>query len=160
MRCFRKSFGTHPMRNPMSLQLQPGRTSAGEEYRCAPRDDIGSDNPPRLKSGRTYRRHTVYRKPIPTWRRASTSRNSKGSSERSQVIGSRQCPGAGNQQQDVCHGHASKEVNDVRRHRRRRQWPKPCGAFAHTPSSALASLLAQLLRSNQIKSATSAPAKQ
>jgi hypothetical protein len=43
----------------------------------------------------------------------------------------------------VRHGHASKEVNGIHRRRRRRQWPKPCGAFADTPSSQLASLQAK-----------------
>jgi hypothetical protein len=41
-------------------------------------------------------------------------------------------PKGGNQQQGVCRGHASKEVNGICRRRRRRQWPKPCGAFADT----------------------------
>jgi hypothetical protein len=45
--------------------------------------------------------------------------------------------------------HASTEVNDIRRRRRRRQWPKPCGAFTDTPSCTLASLQAKPNELNQ-----------
>lgn len=44
----------------------------------------------------------------------------------------------------MCHGHASKEVNGVRKRRRRQHWPKPCGAFADTRSRTPASQQAQL----------------
>lgn len=113
----------------MSLHLPSGQPPTVEEHQGPSSNDTNSVNHPRLGRGRAKWRYVVYKKPVTARHKASTSRNSEGElRDIARQKSSTQSPRAGNQQQDVCQGHSSKEVNDV------------LIAFANTPSSTLASL--------------------